>query len=64
MEFSSLNDQTVRTIISCPDGGEAWRLLQEHVASIWAERKKVMPKRGGRRTSRRRLPAANAAPPR
>ncbi len=66
----------VRAIIDCLDGKQAWRLLLEYVAphrgerialrdAIWAERQKVMPRRGGRSRPRRALlraaPAATSS---
>jgi len=52
------DDPAVQAILTCREGGQAWKLLVAYVEpireAIWAKRRAVRPKRGGRRTASQR----------
>ena len=70
------DDASVRVILDCLDGHQAWELLLAYVApyrgrrielrdAIWARRREAMPQRGGRRKPRRlRAPSSSPKPDR
>ncbi len=52
------DDPTVQAILACPDGSQAWKMLDTYLKpvrdEIFAKRRAVRPKRGGRRTASQR----------
>ena len=56
------SDPALQAIIACPDGTRAWTMLGTYLQplrdAIWAKRRAVQPKRGGRRTASQRAEAA------
>ena len=56
------DDPALREILACADGSRAWKMLVAYLTpirdAIWAKRREVRPKRGGRRTASQREASA------
>ena len=52
------SDPALRAILACEDGSKAWKMVDTYLGpirdAIWAKRRSIRPKRGGRRTASQR----------
>jgi hypothetical protein len=52
------DDPALQAILTCREGGRAWKLLGEYLEpvrdTIWSKRREGLPKRGGRRSASQR----------
>jgi hypothetical protein len=55
-------DPALQAILTCREGDQAWKMLVAYLTpirdAIWAKRREVRPKRGGRRTASQREASA------